>query len=113
VVPIYSAIDLLASASLGEGFSNVIGEAMSCGIPCVVTNVGDSARIVQNTGLVVKPGDADELANAMLHSFDKENRAELKPVLRTCIKEKFSISAMTAATIDALHTLCKEGLWTS
>lgn len=62
---VYSAFDVFASSSLSEGFPNVIGEAMACGVPCVVTNAGDSALIVGETGFVVAPQDAKALAQAL------------------------------------------------
>jgi len=57
-----NGLDICVSASLGEGFSNTIAEAMACGVPCVVTNVGDSAIIVDQYGVVVQPDNSDELA---------------------------------------------------
>jgi glycosyltransferase involved in cell wall biosynthesis len=59
-----SAIDIATSPSLSEAFPQAVGEAMACGTPCVVTNVGDSALIVGDTGRVVPPRNPDKLAAA-------------------------------------------------
>ncbi len=60
-----AALDVLASSSYGEAFPNVLGEAMACGVPCVATEVGDSAYIVGDTGRVVASGDMPGLAHAL------------------------------------------------
>jgi glycosyltransferase involved in cell wall biosynthesis len=61
---LFSGIDIATTASRSEAFPIVIGEAMACGTPCVVTDVGDSALIVENTGSVVAPEDPHALAEA-------------------------------------------------
>ncbi len=102
-----AAFDIAASSSYGEGFSNVIGEAMSCGVPCVVTNVGDSARIVQGTGYIVQPGNTRELADAFkrMIKLGKEKREELGIMARRIIIEKYSIEKIVKQFEDLYNSL--------
>ena len=91
---IYNAIDILSSSSsYGEGFPNVIGEAMACEVPCVVTDVGDSAIIVKDTGFVVPPKNPEALAKAIIKMIEigEEKRRELGRKARKRIEEDYSI----------------------
>lgn len=102
---VYSALDIVSSSSsFGEGFSNIIAEAMACGVPCVVTDVGDSALIVGNTGRVVAPNDGSALAAAIQHLADlpPEERRTLGEACRARIMSEFSIHRLVQRTEQAL-----------
>jgi len=91
-----AALDIACSASWAEGFSNTIGEAMCCGVPCVVTDVGDSAHIVGDTGLCVPPRNPQAFANAIgqLIGSGATQRRDLGVAARRRIVKEFSLSAI-------------------
>ncbi len=82
------------TSSFGEGFSNVLGEAMACGVPCVATDVGDASYIVDNTGAIVPSGNPGALARAWyeLLSILPEQLSKLGLKARKRIEDNFSIS---------------------
>ena len=92
-----SGFDVAASSSIGEGFPNAIGEAMASGIPCVVTDVGDSSLLVGDTGLTVPPSDPEALARgwSRMAELGRAGRAELGARARRRIEENFSIEAVS------------------
>jgi len=102
---VYSALDIVVSSSYGEGFSNVIAEAMACGRPCVVTRVGDSAAIAGDAGIVVPPRDAEALCAAIIEMRGRllAARQTLAQSTRLRIVEWYGLDHLVERTEAALH----------
>lgn len=92
------------SSAYGEGFPNVIGEAMAAGVPCVVTRVGDSAEIVGDTGFAVPPRDPQALANAwrQMLDLDGDEFEKLRVRARQRVADHFSLEA-SISQYEALY----------
>ena len=90
------AMDVFCQSSWSEAFPNVLGEAMSTGVPCVATDVGDSADIVGDTGLVIPPGNETAMTAALktMLEWSAAKRESLGRAARARINEKFSFQRM-------------------
>lgn len=102
MVRVLNSFDIYSSNSIfGEGFSNSIGEAMACEVPCVVTDVGDSAKIIGDTGILVKPDNSQELAEAWFQMINGDIKALGKRARQRTI-ENFSLEKLADDSEQAL-----------
>ena len=99
-----AGLDVAVSSSYGEAFPNVVAEAMACGTASVATDVGESARIIGNAGIVVPPRDAAALAAAVVRLLDLDGpaREALQSAARQRIVSNYSIDR-SAARFDELY----------
>ncbi len=108
---VMAAFDVATLSSFGEAFPNVISEAMSCGVPCVVTDVGDAALIVGETGIVVPSRDSVGLAEGWSSMLDlgREARTRLGLAARERIKDLYNVSKFVGR-YEALYEMASRKL---
>jgi glycosyltransferase involved in cell wall biosynthesis len=102
---VYRAADVLVSPSYGEGMSNVVAEAMACGVPAIATGVGENVRLVGQTGWIVTPGCRRELSDALAQAKSAPLFV-LGAAARARIIEHYSVNRMidrTEATLEQLR----------
>ncbi len=104
---VYNALTVLALTSTDEGFPNVLGEAMACGVPCVTTRVGDAALLVGETGTVCEVGDDAGIAAAVLALLGEgaPAREARSAAARERIRQNFSARALARNTEALLASL--------
>tara|TARA_R110002051_G_scaffold265548_1_gene325416 strand:- start:5082 stop:6191 length:1110 start_codon:yes stop_codon:yes gene_type:complete len=104
VPSVLSAMDIFTQSSRAEGFPNVLGEAMSTGLACIATSVGDSAFVLDDTGLIVRPESPTSLETAMRKFLaDPSMRRISGERARERIKERFPLDS----TAQAYISLCR------
>jgi glycosyltransferase involved in cell wall biosynthesis len=101
-----AALDIATCASYSESSPHVVGEAMASGVPCVTTDVGDAAIMVDDTGLVIPPRDAPAMAAAWrdLLAISPDQRGALGLRARSRIEDHYSLLGAVAK----YETLCDE-----
>jgi glycosyltransferase involved in cell wall biosynthesis len=106
----YNAFDIATLASaFGEGFPNVVGEAMACGVPVAATDVGDVRAIVGGSGEVVPPGNPDLLCAAWRSLRQRlAHDPSLRESVRAAIVADYSLAAMVRRSEDILTQLVTE-----
>jgi glycosyltransferase involved in cell wall biosynthesis len=109
---LYNACDIVAlSSRFGEGFPNVLGEAMACGVPCIATDIGDARQIIGDTGDIVPIAEADALAAGCRRLLDRraQQGQALAAACRARIVERFSLDAMVRASEAVLREVSCSG----
>lgn len=99
-----AAMDIFCLSSRTEGFPNAVGEAMAMGVPCVVTDVGDAAMLVADTGVVVPKEDSRALAQGVagLLALEPDARRQLGQKGRTRVHAEFTVER-TRERFEAIY----------
>jgi glycosyltransferase involved in cell wall biosynthesis len=108
---LYRSATLCVVPSLWEGFGYVCAEAMACGLPVIASRVGGLQEIVVEgqSGVLVKPGDAPELAKAVIELLrDGDRRRSLGLVARKRIVEQFSSAAIATRMANFYQEVVQE-----
>jgi glycosyltransferase involved in cell wall biosynthesis len=93
---LFSAMDIASTSSRSEAFPVAICEAMACGTPSVVTDVGDSAMIVGETGVAVPARDPAALAEGWRKLLDAgpDERQRLGMAARERVERHFALPSI-------------------
>jgi len=105
---VYNALDVLCLSSRGEGFPNVIGEAMACGTPCVATDVGDVAWVIGDQGVIVERENPEALAQGLASMLARSAQIN-GTAARLRIVREFSVSSLCDQVESMLFPPAAEG----
>lgn len=101
-----AGLDIFCLSSVGESSSYALAEAMACGVPAVVTDVGDSRALLGESGVVVAPSDPEAFCQGLhrLASMGVDGRSRLGQMGRDRIVRDYSFQKM----VDAYQALYRD-----
>ena len=107
VPAIDASLDVLVCSSTTEGFPNVVGEALACGVPCVATDVGECAEVIGDTGRIVPKQAPQQLGKAIaeLLRMPPSERMALGAAARQRVVERYDINRIVERYRDLWHQL--------
>ena len=103
VAGFFSVSDAYCMSSTSEGLPMSLLQAMSIGLPAIVTDVGGMAEVVKNAhaGLATPVGDVEAMAEAIVHvALDENRRAVFRDNAQTAYAELFTLERMDAAYME-------------
>jgi len=109
IAMLLNGVDVFLGCSAGEGWPNAIAEAMATGVPCVATDVGDTGRVMGDTGYVHEYADTENLANSVvdLLRLTRSQRCEVGERERRYIVEHYSIELSVASYEQMYKTMLR------
>ncbi len=105
VQPYLQAASAFILTSHSEGLPISVLEALACGLPCIVTNVGGSAEAVEDqvTGLVIPPASVEAAADAILDlATNRDKCASMASKAREVVSQSFDIETQMSALIRVI-----------
>jgi glycosyltransferase involved in cell wall biosynthesis len=106
----YQAADVFILPSIQEGFPNVILEAMSCGLPCIASEIGGVTDIMKqdSQGILVPPADANSLAEAMKRMlYSKKDRIRWGETALKTVQENYNFDRVLVDYLNLYSDLVK------
>lgn len=107
IAAVYNAMDIFVQPSLSEAFSQVLIEAMGCGIPVIATDVGGAAEVIRNevNGILIEPNDAEAIVREVIRLAEDEGlRKVLAERGMKSVRERFSADSMVARHLELYRT---------
>lgn len=104
---VLQGLDIFVSASMSEALPLTVVEAMACQIPCVVTDTGDQGMLIGDTGILVPPESAADLAEgcSQMLAMPESRRHHLGSAARVRVLESYALEESARRYLEVYQQL--------